>query len=494
MGTLLVTSSLHKGLSYDELDNLAYGYRCLVKGPSTPPNGQRMPILALNALACSGSACRGERLNTSEGARILVRLPTILFALLLAATIYAWTRELFGPAAGLLSLAVYVFNPNFLAHGKQITSDVQAAFFTLLAVYSFWRLEKQPNIRGVLLCALATSGALLSKYTGVLLFPIYLILAGAKIWSARRRLAGRDLALLGAGGLGLGVLVLLFLNAAYLFRGTWTRADHYEWRSLALQFLRSWSVPLPLPKAFVLGLDFSFYLQEHPGLARGSNYILGSLNTDGVPYAFPLMLLLKTPLAALLLLGIALWGKARGLAFLLVPFVVILAFYSLVVKPQLGVRYVLPAVALLLVLSGRALCPGRRGRLKWVLALLGWNLVSTLSYHPHFMSYFNELIGRRINAYRFLADSNLDWEDVTYFIEEFRHAHPDIPFVLDPKTPQSGYLLVGANQLVGIFDPERFRWLRENFKPIGQVAYSHLLFFVPPDQLKALGLHDGAGG
>jgi hypothetical protein len=27
------------------------------------------------------------------------------------------------------------------------------------------------------------------------------------------------------------------------------------------------------------------------------------------------------------------------------------------------------------------------------------------------MSYFNELIGRRVNAYRFLADSNLDWED-----------------------------------------------------------------------------------
>jgi len=89
------------------------------------------------------------------------------------------------------------------------------------------------------------------------------------------------------------------------------------------------------------------------------------------------------------------------------------------------------------------------------LALLAWYAGSTLSYHPHYMSYFNELIGPRVNAYRFLADSNLDWEDRSYFVERFRERHPEIPFVLNPAAPQPGWVLVGANDLLGIFDEQR---------------------------------------
>jgi len=43
---------LHKRLAYDEFDNLAYGHRFLTEGPSAPMNGQRMPVLALNAVPC----------------------------------------------------------------------------------------------------------------------------------------------------------------------------------------------------------------------------------------------------------------------------------------------------------------------------------------------------------------------------------------------------------------------------------------------------------
>ena len=58
------------------------------------------------------------------------------------------------------------------------------------------------------------------------------------------------------------------------------------------------------------------YLQENPFLARGYNYVLGELNRDGRWYAFPLMVLLKTPLAvfALALLGPALTRAARSAA------------------------------------------------------------------------------------------------------------------------------------------------------------------------------------
>jgi hypothetical protein len=125
------------------------------------------------------------------------------------------------------------------------------------------------------------------------------------------------------------------------------------------------------------------------------------------------------------------------------------------------------------------------GRLRLVtFGLLAWYALSTLSYFPHPMSYFNELVGRRLHAWRYLADSNLDWEDRTRDIERYQARHPDRPLVVDPKEPTAGWVLVAANQLVGIHDPERFRWLRENFQPVEHVGYSYLLFDVTPDRLQ----------
>jgi hypothetical protein len=33
-----------------------------------------------------------------------------------------------------------------------------------------------------------------------------------------------------------------------------------------------------------------------------------------------------------------------------------------------------------------------------------------------------------------------------------------------------------VNNLVGIHYPERYRWLRENYQPVGHIAYSHLVY------------------
>jgi hypothetical protein len=489
MAALLVSTSLGKRLVYDEYDNLAYGRRVLDHGPVLPQSGQRMPILALSALGCP-SPCREEALNASEGLRLLVRLPTILFALGLGLLVRGWAGEWLGPGPALFALALYVLHPTVLAHGKQVTSDVQAAFFTMAALWLAWRIFRgrgDPRLN-LLLAAAATAGALTSKYTSLLLLPVLACIAAAEWW--RRRPSLRPLVL---GAVAFVLTTLLLLNAGYRFEGTFRPADSYRWRSQRLQWLASWPTPLLLPRAFVLGLDFSYLVQERPDLGRGPNYVLGRLNTDGVFYAFPLMLLLKTPLAVFALL-LAAWRwrppgeAARGaLVWLALPFAVVLLFFSLMVKPQLGIRYLLPVLPLLLLGAARAwtgaTTPWRR---RLVAGLLAWAGVSALSYHPHPMSYFNELIGPRVNAWRFLADSNLDWEDRTRDIERFRAEHPEMPFVLEPEKPQAGLILVGANRLVGIFEPERYRWLRENFPPQRHVGYSYLLFRVTPERLREM--------
>ena len=123
--------------------------------------------------------------------------------------------------------------------------------------------------------------------------------------------------------------------------------------------------------------------------------------------------------------------------------------------------------------------------------LCSWYAISTLSYHPHYIPYFNELIGDRKNAYKYLSDSNLDWEDKTFFLNQFKKAHLGIEFQDEAagKNPKPGFFLIPAIYYTGVFNEEQFAWLRE-FEPLMHVAYSHYLFYVGPEELgQALARH-----
>jgi len=482
MAALLVSGSLHKKLVYDEFDNLAYGHRFLTEGPSAEMRGQRMPVLALNAVACLADGCRLTLLDASEHRRLMVRLPTMAFTLALGGLVYIWARELFGPWPALLALILYAFQPTFLGHGKQVTSDVPVTFFMTAAVYFFWKALNHRGRWWPVAAGLAVAGGLASKFTGLLAIPILVataLTAAPPEVPHRRRAASVLIALATA---------LASINCVYLLDGTFQTAGAYAWQSHGFRRLAPPWLPIPLPRTFVLGLDYSRVLQEDPFLGRGANYVLGALNRDGRWYAFPLMILLKTPLATFALLALALLRPrppASVLATLLLPAAIVVGIFSFFVDPQLGIRYVMPALPFLVVLASAAAREGARWRwLPWALAT--WASASALSYHPHSIAYFNELIGPRVNAYRYLADSNLEWEDHSYFIERFRRRRPDLRLVVEPETPRAGDLLVGANELVGVIDPGKYRWLRENFTPVGHVGYSHLLFRITPEELAAL--------
>jgi hypothetical protein len=197
------------------------------------------------------------------------------------------------------------------------------------------------------------------------------------------------------------------------------------------------------------------------------------------------MLLLKTPLAFFPLMGLALgWAREKRdsqvLRFWLAPALLHLAYFSLGVRVQIGIRYILPAIVLLIPVAAGA--AARATRTTWIVVLGAWYAVSALSYLPHPMCYFNELIGRRVHSYRFLADSNLDWEDRSADIARYRARHPYRTIAIEPERLQPGYVLVGANRLVGIIDGEVYRPLRR-LEPIDHIGYSFLLFNVRPGDL-----------
>lgn len=495
MLALMIGNNLHKKLAYDEFFNLRYGYRFLTQGPLAKTDGQRSPLSLLNAIPCLPYGCELSVLEKSEVARLGVRFPTLIFALLLGVMIYRWTQELYGQRAALLSLSLYTLSPNYLAHGKQVTSDLATSLFYFLSIYFFWRLAKWKRRRDFYFCAFSTAAAIFSKQSGILLFFTLTLLwtleAGLQ-WKMEPRTGFRELGKGAMKAVGFSLLVLLLINAAYFFQGSFEKASRYDWQSRSWQKLKAFDIPVPLPRIFTLGLDYTHYLDENPHFGRPDNYILGKRHRKGRWYSFPLMVLLKTPLALFILLGVALStkfyfpGKLSGSPwYLLVPFVVWLVYFSLFCDIQVGVRYVLPALSFLVVYAGKCLAqPPNPKMAGGVGILVGWFVFSSLSYFPHHMSYFNEVIGPRVNAYKFLADSNLDWEDKSYFLKEFIKRHPDLNIVInEPLKRKTGFMTVSSNDYVGIFDEAGSAWIRK-FEPLTHITYSHYLFYISPSRLE----------
>jgi hypothetical protein len=108
------------------------------------------------------------------------RVQIILLGLLLGALVFRWAREWFGVSVGLLACFFYVLSPNILAHSRLITTDLLSAGACLLTMYMVQRLLRCPNNLRALLVGLVLGGALLVKYSTLLLVPtigILLLLA-----------------------------------------------------------------------------------------------------------------------------------------------------------------------------------------------------------------------------------------------------------------------------------------------------------------------------
>src|SRR5207245_4187635 len=122
-----------------------------------------------------------------------------------------------------------------------------AAFFTAASLYFCGRLCRRPHATLFVLCALATTGALLSKYTSLLLFPVFALLLLSR-WLGRSREAPRPRTALrvAAAAAGLAVLVLLLVHAAYLFKGSLRHWADYAWESAAFKAHSLAGIPIPL--------------------------------------------------------------------------------------------------------------------------------------------------------------------------------------------------------------------------------------------------------
>jgi 4-amino-4-deoxy-L-arabinose transferase-like glycosyltransferase len=356
-----------------------------------------------------------------------VRIAVASLTVLLALFVFLAAREMFGTGAGFIALGLLVFDPNLLAHGAVLGTDIGLSCFTLASIYAFYRYVKAPSLGRLALVGLAAGLALASKHTAILIFPMFVMLAIAEIvrkasptGETRNKLAVR----LAVAFIGISVMAVAILWAFYGFRYS-ARPAGLQMNPPFAEFVQGLSRPHDrqlletvarwklLPESYIYGLadvrGMSDFYQS---------YLMGEVYPHGVVAYFPLAFLMKSTLTLLLLLalaaGMVILRKLRGareILFLTIPpaFYMLVAMFS---RMNIGLRHILPIYAFLWILAAGAAWKLIQRDRRWsyaVLALLVFQAISGARTYPAYMAYANELWGGPSQTYKLLSDSSVDW-------------------------------------------------------------------------------------
>lgn len=442
---------------------------------------------------------RGQRiieLRSDDWMLNASRLAMLPVVLALGWIVFRWSQRLYGYWGGLLSLTVFTFSPNIIAHARLITPDMTLTLMTTLCAYRLWRFVENPERRQFAFTGLSLGLLLLSKYTALALIPI-LMATDVVARIHRADLGWRDarqmIALLKHWP-GLLLIAFAVLWSGYLF-------------DLGVAQIAGFDIPLFAPRYFE-GAYFQWAQSQTPHRF----FLMGQFSEEGWWYFYLIVLAIKIPISiSLLWLGLFCGSTRLGLRFrnaeiyLWLPFLVFLIYLSLFNTIHNGFRYLMPAFPALLVLLGKyAESSIRRPWQRPLLTLLLlWLVVANLWNWPNYLAYQNEWIGGPNNGYLWFSDSNLDWgqdlKQLKLYMDEHEIDRIQLAYFGTANPVHYGiaydYLPSGNSMLQPT--PGRARIPRENRPPIVALSayqyqgvgfrddsvYAHFHRFWPNDQI-----------
>jgi len=329
-----ITSLRHKELTTDEPLHYHYGYRVLHGMPRRTGaiDSSTMPFSGVHAMTSGTLAVIARTVGipadmSPNGQVKRGRYATIALSLLLALYVLKWSYELYGRNGALLSLSLYVFDPNLLGHGQLVTADLPAALMITVALYHFWQFLKLGGKRRALLSAVTLGLSQLAKYSCIYLYPIFLVIAAIYCRSTPAAEAVRPsrwprllcvlLCWTGVTAFFAAVSILM-INLGFGFNGIGTPLSGYTLNDPVFKKLQATPIvgnlPLPLPVPYVQGLDL-VKSEERMGLAWGNIYMAGKLRVnhhDGTLHGFPgyyfYAAFFKVPIAKQVIFLVALFG------------------------------------------------------------------------------------------------------------------------------------------------------------------------------------------
>lgn len=476
------TSHLASGLSYW----LTGDYRLASEHPPLPKMWCALPLLMMEPhwIDRAPGWEEGDFWRVGNGwftaapnrEALLTAARCMMVLLLLSTTflVYVTARRMWNTRGALMAAAVAALCPTMLAHGRLVTTDLPAAFFALLVLERFSTLLEAPGPARLLTAALALAGFALSKFSWPLIVPPLLVMAALGVlrnktveqdrlrWRATRSNVSEGrydlgtkprigLLILMAGGLLVALVVWLTIWTAYGWRFTpFSRhagedhavTDPRAWSALAsdtgdepaasapLAFLRTLHGMRLLPEAYLYGLAYTLR-----SAGQRESYLCGEYSPVGWRSYFPIAFAVKTPPGTLVLIVLACAailqkrlpnGGSLALRVGCAAFLILYALSAVLSHLNIGHRHLLPLYPILYVLIGAAesWTRSRAGRFA-VGGCMAALALSTFSIHPHYLSYFSELVGGSARGHRYLADSNLDWGQDMKRLAAYAARHPD---------------------------------------------------------------------
>jgi hypothetical protein len=343
--TLGMAQVAHASITFDEGPHLAIGYTTLRTGDLRlqpvhihPPLANVLaaaPLLLQSDLPDPRTVDGWEIASLSaitdavvwrypEPARIATagRVPILLLGVLLGALIYRWARDLGGWRAGLLALTLYAFDPNCIAHGALITTDIAAVFFIVATLYLMScelritncasRVTRSRSVARLVAIGLLLGLAQLAKVSTLMLVPVVGLLLVVQALQQNRqigesandesRMTNYELRI--AGHI-LRAWAIVFGVAALVV-----------WAGYGFEISAVPGVPFPLPAGTHVRIFQS--LREHYDLGHPT-FLMGRVSSHGWWWYFPVAFALKTPLPVLILavwavvVGYGLWAKSYKL-------------------------------------------------------------------------------------------------------------------------------------------------------------------------------------
>jgi MFS family permease len=408
--------------------------------------------------------------NGMDSVLIPTRLAVSLMSLLLALLVFLAAWEMFGRWEALTALAIVAFEPNLIAHGSIVTTDMAISATAFGAVYALYRFTKEQTLLRFLVAGLALGLMLAAKHSAVIFVGILFALLIAdtlffrnETWRVNRILS-RTAAFAGIFLIGLAILWSFY---GFRYRAisnkaapTISVADYIRengrpesTESFPARTTEAISHTGIFPESYVLGMADVISWSSRNTVLFGRNYPAGNW------LFFPVSLAVKSNIALVLApLGVIFLCFARkkwreGM-FLLIPAILFLIFASLSSFTN-GVRHILPIYAFLIIIASAGaiwLCRKFNGFRYVCVALLVFNAAASVRTAPRYLAFANDVWGGDKNTHRIFRGANVDTGQSMKLVSEYlasqnikdcwlsSFVHPEMIRAVQPCRPMPSWL------------------------------------------------------
>ncbi len=382
------------------------------------------------------------------------RFPMLLLTLLLGCAIFIYAQRLGGMAAGLICLAIYVTAPLFLVFGPLVLTDIPIALFSVLTIWAFANLWRNPDRARMWIFVACLSGAFLSKFSAQILLLGVLVAGLTTRWmpvydqppTPPERKAWRRLRWRAAGKALLWTALLVYLFYLVFSWNQPTSALERIGSGVPALVVRRLLLP---PLIYVGGMFVVFFNITRP------TFLLGQAFPHGVWFFYPVVFALKSQLGflGLLLLAVILGlarKRRREPATAVIPpalemhwriiWVTLVVFTTVCILSHFDIsirHFSVPMALLILMLAPTPRMLQDLAARNRPLSYGAWGVVSLLVLsclftavrtYPWYMPYVNAL-GAGKPAYTLMSDSNVDWNQALPEVKQFaeRKGLGDLP-------------------------------------------------------------------